>query len=119
MNLIPFSLPSGTTWWLLASVVLNPTKQPCCCKVLLLLAMVSLLDLKSRKGEGVDVVVVVMLGGTWVRKGWPFTRKLRDWSKDMDNKGELPISTVLITSCGVAVLVMLGGAMVIDETQIA
>lgn len=114
MNLIPFSLPSGTTWWLLGSVVLNPTKQPCCNMVLLmlLLVMVSLLDLRLRKEEGGVVVVVVMLGGTWVRKGWPFARKLRDWSKVMHNKGEfpLPISTMLITSWGVAVLVILGGA---------
>jgi hypothetical protein len=105
MNRIPFSLPSGTTWRLLGSVVLNPTKQPCC-KVVVL----SLLDCELRK-----VVVVVMLGGTWVRKGWPFARK-HDWSKVIDKGGGLVMSTRPIMFRGVTVFVMLGGAMVIDET---
>jgi hypothetical protein len=109
MNRIPFSLPSGTTWRLLGSVVLNPTKQPCC-KVVVVL---SLLDFELRK------VVVVMLGGTWVRKGWPFARK-HDLSKVIDKGGGLVMSTRPIMFRGsVAVLVMLGGAMVIDETQLA
>lgn len=48
-----------------------------------------------------------------MRKGWPFARKHESF-KVMD-KGGLVISTRPITSMGVAVLVMLGGAMVIDE----
>jgi heme O synthase-like polyprenyltransferase len=79
--------------------------------------VLSLLDCELRKV--VVVVVVVMLGGTWVRKGWPFARK-HDWSKVIDKGGGLVMSTRPNMFRGsVAVLVMLGGAMVIDETQLA
>lgn len=59
-----------------------------------------------------------MFGGTWVRKGCPFARKL-DSCKFMDKGKLLLLSMRPIKFKGVEVFVMLGGAMVIDETELA